>query len=269
MDIQNILINNMDNLDPNIINQLGSTPSTETMDLEAIAKKAYDDEMAKHQAEIAAAQAQYEDAKAALEQAQAASAQLSSGNIESIVPYDDNTLALLQQQALSQLLAQQQQTPQDLTNINELVQNYNTVEPLPITSADISNYTSGNTVGGGFVMPVGMEKETVYKIIAAEGGNISPGEAVNIASTMINRARAGNWGGGNDIYKLATARDQYVVYQNGTYQTAALTPESRAAVDQLFASASAGGATAHQYQSFRSKTSSSGTQLVSGGNKYR
>ena len=128
---------------------------------------------------------------------------------------------------------------------------------------------SGATAGG-FVMPAGDQLETVYKIIAAEGGNISPNEAVNIASTMINRARSGGWYGGNDIYKIATAKHQYVVYETGKYKSASLSPESRAAVDQLFASAAMGGATAHGYSSFRShgSTGYKGTVLEPGGNRY-
>jgi len=128
---------------------------------------------------------------------------------------------------------------------------------------------SGPTIGG-FTMPSGNELETVYKIIAAEGGNISPNEAVNIASTMINRARTGGWYGGNDIYKIATAKHQYVVYETGKYKSASLSPESRAAVDQLFASCAMGGNTAHGYSSFRShgSTGYKGTVLEPGGNRY-
>ena len=132
-----------------------------------------------------------------------------------------------------------------------------------------STVPSGATAGG-FVMPAGDQLETVYKIIAAEGGNISPNEACNIASTMINRARSGGWYGGNDIYKIATAKHQYVVYETGKYKSASLSPESRAAVDQLFASAAMGGATAHNYSSFRShgSTGYKGTVLEPGGNRY-
>lgn len=130
--------------------------------------------------------------------------------------------------------------------------------------------SAGVGTAGGFVMPTGQNLETVYKIIAAEGGNISPNEAMNIASTMINRARTGGWSGGNDIYKIATAKNQYVVYQNGNYASASLSPASRAAVDQLFASAAAGGGTVHPYSSFRSNGSTSygGTILEPGGNRY-
>ena len=129
---------------------------------------------------------------------------------------------------------------------------------------------AGGTATGGFVMPTGQNLETVYKIIAAEGGNISPNEAVNIASTMINRARSGGWYGGNDIYKIATAKHQYVVYETGKYKSASLSPESRAAVDQLFASCAMGGNTAHGYSSFRShgSTGYKGTVLEPGGNRY-
>jgi len=130
---------------------------------------------------------------------------------------------------------------------------------------------SGGYEGGGFVLPGGDQLEVVYKIIAAEGGNISPGEAVNIASTLINRARAGNWGGGNNIYSLATAPNQYVVYQNGNYKGATLSAESRAAVEALFAQCAAGGNPPHGYQSFRSNGSTGygGTILEPGGNRYK
>ena len=140
------------------------------------------------------------------------------------------------------------------------------------TAAFMSSAGATTGVGtlGGFVMPTGQNLETVYKIIAAEGGNISPNEAMNIASTMINRARTGGWSGGNDIYKIATAKNQYVVYQNGNYASASLSPESRAAVDTLFATAAAGGGTVHPYSSFRSNGSTSygGTILEPGGNRY-
>ena len=139
--------------------------------------------------------------------------------------------------------------------------------PVPPTSTG----TPSGPTAGGFVMPDGVNKEVVYQIIAAEGGNISPQEAVNIASTMINRARAGNWGGGTDIFGIATAPDQYVVYQNGTYASTTLNADSRAAVDALFTDCANGGATPHSYQSFRSNGSTGygGNILVPGGNRYK
>jgi hypothetical protein len=123
----------------------------------------------------------------------------------------------------------------------------------------------------GFVPASGDQLETVYKIIAAEGGSTNPAEAVNIAATMINRARKGGYGGGNNIYGIATAPDQYVVYQNGNYASASLSPESRAAVEQLFASCAQGGPTPHNYTNFRSNGSEKygGTILEPGGNRYK
>jgi hypothetical protein len=76
---------------------------------------------------------------------------------------------------------------------------------------------------------------------------------------------------GNNIYGIATAPDQYVVYQNGNYASASLSPESRAAVEQLFASCSQGGPTPHNYTNFRSNGSEKygGTILEPGGNRYK
>lgn len=218
---------------------------TESLDLDAIYQATYEAEMAKYNAQL---------------QPEVSTAAVDVAAIQTMVNYDAQGLAALNNDTMSQVAAQT--VPQDLTNINLLLANYNSTPPVNL---------SGGLTAGGFVMPEGIERETVYKIIAAEGGSANPQEAVNIASTMINRARSGGWNGGNDIYKVATAKNQYVVYQNGNYMTAALTPESRAAVDSLFASASVGGTTAHNYQSFRSSGSTSygGTQLVPGGNRYK
>lgn len=124
---------------------------------------------------------------------------------------------------------------------------------------------------GGFVMPNQQQLDTIYRIIAAEGGSNNPQEALNIASTMINRARGGNWPGGHDLFSVATARDQYVVFQNGSYKSSMLSPESTAAVNSLLLSTASGGPTSHIYSSFRSNGSSKygGTILVAGGNRYK
>lgn len=222
---------------------------TESLDLDAIYQATYEAEMAKYNA-----QTQSDTA--------AVAAAMEASTIETIVNYDEARINAMMQAAETGFSVQNTLVPQDLSNISQLLADYNSVSPVNL---------SGGLTAGGFVMPEGIERETVYKIIAAEGGNVSPQEAVNIASTMINRARSGGWNGGNDIYKVATAKNQYVVYQNGNYKSAALTPESRAAVDLLFTSASTGGATAHNYQSFRSSGSTSygGTQLVPGGNRYK
>ena len=165
-----------------------------------------------------------------------------------------------------------QNLEQQIAMANAYEQN-NTASVDPYVAAASQTVASSGINAGGFIMPTGEQKEVVYKIIAAEGGNRSPQEAMNIASTMINRARAGIWTGGNDIYKLATAKDQYVVYQNGDAASAVLNADSRAAVDNLFAIASMGGSTTHNYQSFRSygSTSYGGTILdpEHKGNRYK
>ena len=142
--------------------------------------------------------------------------------------------------------------------------------PAPTERPDAPKETAV-TPEAGFVPATGDQWETVLKIIAAEGGSTNPNEAVNIAATMINRARQGNWGGGKNIYGIATAPNQYVVYQNGNYASASLSPESRAAVEALFASCGQGGATPHGFTSFRSNGSTGygGTILEEGGNRYK
>ena len=89
----------------------GTAPiGTETMDLDAIAQKAYNDEMAKHQDELNAIHAKFEAAQAAAAQAQAAAANVSAGNIQTIAAIDPNQIAQLQQQALAQMQQQAAQT---------------------------------------------------------------------------------------------------------------------------------------------------------------
>ena len=187
---------------------------------------------------------------------------------------DEQAAALLAaQQAQASAQSAQEQAAAEAQAQAEAAQAALAAQQLTDTTAGfMPSAGTGTGVGtlGGFVMPTGQNLETVYKIIAAEGGNISPNEAMNIASTMINRARTGGWSGGNDIYKIATAKNQYVVYQNGNYASASLSPESRAAVDTLFASAAAGGGTVHPYSSFRSNGSTgyNGVVLEPGGNRY-
>ena len=148
-----------------------------------------------------------------------------------------------------------------------------TTQPVqvdPTERVDVPKETAV-TPEAGFIPATGSQLEVVYQIIAAEGGSTNPAEAVNIASTMINRARSGGYGGGNNIYNIATAPGQYVVYEKGIYKNAYLSPASRAAVEQLFASCAQGGATPHNFKSFRSNyvTSYGGTILQPGGNRYK
>ena len=127
-DIQSILTGNNAGLNPNM-GGLNTAPiGTESMDLNVIAQRAYDAEMAKHQAEVDAAQAKYLQAQAAAQQAQVAAANLSSGNIQSVVTYNPEQVALLQQQALAQL--QQQAKPQQSANTTTQKNPYPTAQEI-------------------------------------------------------------------------------------------------------------------------------------------
>ena len=123
----------------------------------------------------------------------------------------------------------------------------------------------------GFVMPNSTQMEEILQIISVEGGAKNPAEAVNIASTMINRARDPQWKsyGGNDVYKQATFPSQYVSV--GPTDHADVTPEVRQAVMDLFNNANNGGSTAHNYESFRANYMDSygGTILQPDGNRYK
>lgn len=219
---------------------------TESLDLDAIYQATYEAEMAKYEAQHQ------------LELAQAAAA-TQAENVQSVINYEQLGLTELTQQTMSSV-NQGQLVPQDLTNINQLLENQN---------VSSNAYAGGSMTAGGFQMPTASEKEVVYKIVAAEGGSHNPQEARNILSTMINRAKTGRWGGQN-LLTIATRPNQYVVYQTGRYKSAALTPESRAACDALLNTTASGMPADHVYQSFRSagSTSYSKIQLVPGGNRY-
>lgn len=236
-------------LDQSLVTATAVPVATESMNLEAILNAQYEAEVAYHQALWEQAQAQM---------AAAAAAQAAAIQSLAAQSMDINTLV---DQTMAGLPLENMGVTQDLTNINQLMpQNNNLVG---------NAFGEGMMTAGGFIMPTAAEKETLYKIVAAEGGNIAPQEATNILSTMLNRAKTGNWGGQN-LLTIATRPNQYVVYQSGAYLNAALTPESRAACDSLIASVAAGGPTSHIYQSFRSSgsTSYSNNQFVPGGNRY-
>ena len=246
-DIQSIILNN--GVDPNLLTNSAAPVVTESMDLESILAATYEAEVAKHQALWEQAQAE-----AAAQLAQVAAIQ--AAQIQAFAEYNQQMMDALNQQTLASI--EMQPISQDLNAAAALN-----------TTATTGGFGEGALTAGGFIMPTASEKETIYKIVAAEGGNIAPEEATNILSTMINRAKTGNWGG-NNLLTIATRPQQYVVYETGAYKSAALNPISRAACDNLLASTSVGGPTSHVYQSFRSagSTSYSNNQLVPGGNRY-
>ena len=257
-------------VDPGLLSATAAPVVTESMDLDNIYSASLEAEMAQAQLlqqqqqqelaqaqaiqamlEAQAAQAIQAELQRQLEEAQALQAAMAAqaASIATVANYDQAAIDAFNQQAMSTVVDQNQ---------------VYTPEMPPIGA-----FGEGALTMGGFTMPTAAEKEIVYKIVAAEGGNIAPQEARNILSTMINRAKTGGWGG-NNLHTIATRPGQYVVYEHGNYKTAALTPESRAACDALLASTASGLPADHVFQSFRSaaSTSYSNNQLVPGGNRY-
>lgn len=193
------------------------------------------------------AQAQAAQQAQALQLAQAQAAQLAQA--QAVQAFQSQAAALAAQQMIPPIMTM----GANVLLTPEMQQQYNT--------------TSYST--GGFTLSAA-DKPIVYSIIAAEGGANNPAEAVSIADTMINRARSGKWGS-TDIKTLATNKDQYVVYQNGSYLKSSLSPEAIAAVETEFANAAMGGMTTHNYDCFRSNGSTSygGTIINPGGNRYK
>ena len=148
--------------------------------------------------------------------------------------------------------------------------------------------STDGTGAAGVVMPTGVDSastaamlgltpeqlDVVKATIRHEAGN-NPAEIANVASAIKNRMNSGAWGG-TDPYSVVTAKGQFESYLGGHYkqytggnyyQGDAATG---AAVDQTINAILTGQmAPTHNYQSFRSASSSNGVQLTEGGNKYR
>ena len=264
--VEAILSANANIIDPNVISvgqqlNIPGQPAVATTGVEILDLHPEQEVQARLQADVQAAQAQQAQIAAAQQAAQLQAEQAAQAEAAK----QAQEAAIAQAQAQAQIAAAEQAK---VLQAEQAAQQAAMQQAQ--AAAQAQAMASAGMVGGGFIMPTGMNLETVYKIVAAEGGSNNPQEAVNILSTMINRARNGKWGS-NDLYKIATAPNQYVVFQTGRYLNSGLSPEARAACDALLAQTSVGGATPHLFQSFRSNGSTGygGTILTPGGNRYK
>lgn len=155
-----------------------------------------------------------------------------------------------------------------------------TTTPVTITSGDpnidVSKYH--NNIEKGFEITVGNlayemsdeDYDLLCAIVAAESDK-SYDDALAVITTILNRCEAPNWvrSHGNNPIAQATAPNQFVVYQHGSYKRYlnGNAPETvKIAVKDALA-----GVRNHKYLSFRSNgtTSYSDNQISASGNRYK
>lgn len=157
------------------------------------------------------------------------------------------------------------------------------IGPVKITEGDPNNpdidiTKYSNYPEKGFVVTTGnlcyelniKDIELLCAIVCAESDNTYD-DALAVITTILNRCEADNWiaAHGTDPIAQATARDQFVVYQHGTYKRFlngnVSKPVFEAVMDAL------AGVRNHNYLSFRSnKTTSYSDNLISAtGNRYK
>lgn len=141
---------------------------------------------------------------------------------------------------------------------------------------DASKYT--NKPESGFVVTTDNPKynlsdsdiELLTAIVSAESDK-SYDDALAVASTIFNRCETPKWAscGGSNPVKQATAKDQFVVYQHGSYKKymGSGAPDTcrQAVLDVI------NGVRNHKYLSFRSNGSTrySSNMITSSGNRYK
>ena len=103
MAIESIRTNAIDN--SNIVQSSFNNNSvvTESIDLEAMALNAYNQELSKYQTKLDSAQTMFDNARLELEGYKASAASLSSGTVKTTISYDQNGLNNLMKSALEQL----------------------------------------------------------------------------------------------------------------------------------------------------------------------
>lgn len=160
----------------------------------------------------------------------------------------------------------------NMSTNNSGVTNYN----VSNSDVDISKYS--NNSSSGFNVTTGnttysldsSDVDLLYSIVSAESDK-SYDDALAVATTILNRCEAPNWiacNGTNPISQ-ATAPNQFVVYQSGSYK-AYINGNSPATVQQAVNDA-LNGVRNHDYLSFRSNGSTgySNNMITSTGNRYK
>jgi hypothetical protein len=152
------------------------------------------------------------------------------------------------------------------------------IEPGDPNNPNIDVTKYHNNIANGFEVTTGNltyqlcdeDIELLCAIVSAESDK-SYDDALAVISTILNRCERSNWiaSHGRDPIQQATAPNQYVVYQHGSYKTylngKAPDTVKQAVMDAL------NGVRNHNYCSFRSNgtTSYSNNMITSTGNRYK
>ena len=159
----------------------------------------------------------------------------------------------------------------------------NSIGPVKITEGDPNNpdidiTKYSNCPEKGFVVTTGnlcyelniKDIELLCAIVCAESDNTYD-DALAVITTILNRCETDNWiaAHGTDPIAQATARDQFVVYQHGTYKRFLNGNVSKSVFEAVMDALA--GVRNHNYLSFRSnKTTSYSDNLISAtGNRYK
>jgi uncharacterized protein YabE (DUF348 family) len=138
-----------------------------------------------------------------------------------------------------------------------------TVTTEPVAQVQTQNSTGIATTGHKTYTVSDSDFQLICAIVQHEAGN-SYDSVLAVMSTVLNRADAGNWGGGSDPVGILTASGQFESYFGGYYtqllgNTADFTQQ--AVRDCL------NGTRNHDYQRFRSYETTGSVQIA-GGNYY-
>lgn len=137
-----------------------------------------------------------------------------------------------------------------------------TVTKEPVTQVQIMNSTGVMTAGHKAYTVSDSDFSLICAIVQHEGG-ASYESAMAVMSCVLNRADAGNWGGGNDPAGILTASGQFESYFAGYYTQ--FLGNADASVQQAVRDCLAG-TRSHSYERFRGYETTNSENL--GGNYY-
>lgn len=202
-----------------------------------------------------------------------------SGNGNSTAPKAENSMSSSNVQYSPQPTSTSQSgSPSAIEQVSAVHPGDDITSTLSIsTSGDIDISKYNNNVGAGFEVTTNNQTFNVSDadynllcaIVSAESDK-SYDDALAVITTILNRCEASNWVAsyGTNPVSQATAPNQFVVYQHGSYkQYMGNSPETvMTAVRDALA-----GVRNHHYLSFRSNgsTSYSSNMITASGNRYK
>lgn len=139
-----------------------------------------------------------------------------------------------------------------------------TVTLEPVTQVQRQNSTGIATDGHQTYTVSDSDFDTICAIVQHEAGN-SYDSVLAVMSTVLNRADAGNWGGGSDPLGILTASGQFESYFGGYYTQ--FTGGNYSDFTKQAVTDCLNGVRNHEYQRFRGYETDGSVQIA-GGNYY-